>query len=190
MTWPSTRCLLSREIWKCHAFQVKGLGTAISLNALSYNHILQVKIAKNLQTCHVTNKRRTKQASRIPTTAFPKTAPVSCRLFTDADQERSRRNHRILHARKWACSHESLPSSMFPIQCPIWAFRDSVYDWGPPGETRGGSGVGSAEAQAPPQAMSRLHQTPRGTISKSVPSTWWVRRPFQIRKVQNERKRF
>lgn len=70
-------------------------------------------------------QEKDKQASRIPTTAFPKTAPVSLPLHR-RQTKRAGRNHRILHAARARCSHESLPRSMFPIQCPIRAFTGTV----------------------------------------------------------------
>ena len=118
--------LLSGEIGYCRAFQVKGLGTAISLNALSASHILQVKgQAKKSPDLPCDQQEKDKQASRMPTAAFPKIAPVSLPLHR-RQTKRAGRNHRILHAARARCSHESLPRSMFPIQCPIRAFTGTV----------------------------------------------------------------
>lgn len=72
-------------------------------------------------------REKDKQAPRIPTAAFPKTAPISLPLQTKETQtKRAGRNHRILHTARARCSQESLPRSMFAIQCPVRAFTETV----------------------------------------------------------------
>lgn len=56
-------------------------------------------------------QEKDKQEPRIPTAAFPKTAPVSLLLHRQREQQTKRagRNHRTLHTTRARCSQESLP---------------------------------------------------------------------------------
>lgn len=73
------------------------------------------------------DQQEDKQAPRIPTAAFPKTAPVSLLLHRQRKRQTKRagRNHRTLHTTRARCSQESLPRN--------WCFLSSV----PQGLSRG-----------------------------------------------------
>ena len=134
-----------REVRYCCAFQVKGLGTTVSLNALSASHILQVKgQAKNIQqTCHVTNKRRTNRHQGSPPQPFLKQHLSHC-FFTDKGNGRPREQGGITQL--YTPQGHDAPKNLSletGVSCPVshkGFHGDSVYDWGPPGrlEEEGG----------------------------------------------------
>ena len=180
---------LSGEIGYCRAFQVKGLGTAISLNPLSTSHILQVKgQANNLQTCHATNERRTNRHQGSPPQPFLKQHLSHC-LFTDkgdADQESREESQNSTH-RKGTILPRISPSKhvCYPVSRKGF-HRDSVYDWGPPGRPEEEVGLQLRSPGTTTGHVPTLHET-SGHHQQVCAFNLHVRRLFQIRKVQASR---